>query len=319
MEKSAKQRAIDSVKEILPNTFKTCLWLVKVTVLISIGILFLRYFNILPWFSRLINPVFNLLGLPGEAALAFVTGYFVNVYSAIAVIVSLDMDIRAITIISVMVLCAHNMIIETAVQKKTGSSAIRIVIVRTLSAFILGFLLNIVMPGEAASVSSHASLANVPFMEMVSDWVHSTITVVIKMVVLIFSLSILQRLLSEFGIIRWISKFLRPILSIFGLPAKTSFLWIVANILGLAYGAAVMIDEYENGKVSKKDIDLLNNHISISHSNLEDVLLLSSIGGMALWLLFSRWFMSLLLVWELRLEMAIRKKFIPLQVDNNNQ
>lgn len=316
MNKSAKQRAADSVKEIIPKTLKTCIWLVKVTVLISVGILFLRYFNILPWISRLIDPVFNILGLPGEAALAYVSGYFVNVYSAIAVMTTLHMDIRAITILSVMVLCSHNMIIETAVQKKTGSSAIRMVIIRTLSAFILGFTLNMVMPGEVSQASSQASLASVPFMEMVREWFYSTITVVIKMTVLIFSLSIIQRLLSEFGVIRWIAKFLRPLLAIFGLPAKTSFLWIVANILGLAYGAAVMIDEYQNGKVGKDDIDLLNHHIAISHSNLEDVILLSSIGGITIWLLFSRWFMSFLLVWELRLEMTIRKKIITLQVDN---
>jgi len=318
MEKSAKQRAIDSVKEILPKTLKTCLWLVKVTVLISIGILFLRYLNILPWFSKLISPVFNIIGLPGEAALSYVTGYFVNVYSAIAVMVTLHMDMRAITILSVMVLCSHNMITETAVQKKTGSSAVRMVIIRTLSAFVLGFVLNLVMPGEVASQSSQSYLANVPFMDMVREWFNTTITVVIKMVVLIFTLSVMQRLLSEFGIIRWISKFLRPILAIFGLPAKTSFLWIVANILGLAYGAAVMIEEYESGKVGKEDIDLLNHHIAISHSNLEDIILLTSIGAMAVWLLFSRWFMSFLLVWELRLEIAIRKNFITLPVDSHN-
>jgi len=319
MERSAKQRAIDSVKEILPKTLRTCLWLIKVTVLISLGILFLRYFNILPWFSELISPVFNIVGLPGEAALAFVTGYFVNVYSAIAVIVTLHLDIRAITILSVMVLCAHNIITETAVQKKTGSSALRMVAIRTLSAFILGFVLNLVMPGEVASLYTQPNMANVPFMDMAKEWFNSTITVVIKMTVLIFTLSVMQRLLSEFGVIRWISKFLRPILAVFGLPAKTSFLWIVANILGLAYGAAVMIDEYEHGKVSKKDIDLLNHHIAISHSNLEDVILLSSIGGMVLWLLLSRWVMAFLLVWELRLEMVLRKKFLPLQVESQNK
>ena len=317
MEKSAKQRAIDSVKEVLPKTFRTCLWLVEITVLVSIGILFLKYFNILPWFSKLISPVFNLAGLPGEAAVSYVTGYFVNVYSAIAVMVTLELDIRAITILSVMVLCSHNMITETAIQKKTGSSAIRMVFIRTFSAFFLGFILNLVMPGEMVSHSVQSHLANLPFMDMLKEWFNSTITVVIKMVVLIFTLSILQSLLSEFGVIRLISKFLRPVLKVFGLPAKTSFLWIVANFLGLGYGAAVMFEEYESGKINKKDIDLLNHHIAVSHSNLEDVILLGSIGAMALWLLFSRWFMSFLLVWEFRLEMALRKKFLPLSVQKS--
>jgi len=308
MDKSAIERARKAVVEILPNTFRTCWWLIKITVLISVAILFLRYFNILPWFSGLISPAFNLVGLPGEAALAYVTGYFVNVYSAIAVIATLDLDVRAITILSVMVLCSHNMITETAVQKKTGSSAVRMVVIRTFSAFLLGFTLNHVMPGEVVSQALQYGPATLSLQELLRDWLFSTLEIIVKMTVLIIALSVIQKILSEFGVIRWISKFLRPLLTIFGLPAKTSFLWIVANILGLAYGAAVMIDEYKSGKVDKTDIDLLNHHIGISHSNLEDLLLLSSVGGMILWLLISRWLMSCLLVWELRAEMAIRKK-----------
>ena len=310
MKGTTYERVIGAARDVLPTTIKTCVWLVKITVLISFGILILRYFNILPWFSGLISPVFNIFGLPGEAALAYVTGYFVNVYSAIAVISTLDLDIRAITILSVMVLCSHNIIIETAVQKKTGSSAIRMVVIRTLSAFVLAFVLNKIMPGEVVSNVLNSAIEKASLKEMLTDWLYSTIRIVITMTVLIFTLSILQKILSEFGVIRWISKFLRPLLAIFGLPAKTSFLWIVANTLGLAYGAAVMIEEYEGGKVNKSDIDLLNHHIAISHSNLEDVILLTSVGGMFWWLLLSRWVMSLLLVWELKAEMAIRKKIL---------
>jgi spore maturation protein SpmB len=129
------------------------------------------------------------------------------------------------------------------------------------------------------------------------------------MLCLIFGLSILQRLLSEFGVIRLLSKLLSPLLLIFGLPARTSFLWIVANVLGLAYGSAVMIEEVEAGKISAEDADLLNHHIGISHSNLEDVLLLCAIGALFWWLLLSRWAMSVILVWERRFEQVLFIKF----------
>ena len=76
--------------------------------------------------------------------------------------------------------------------------------------------------------------------------------------------------------------------------------------------------ETESGKITKKDVDLLNHHISISHSNLEDVFLVASVGASIPWLLASRWTLSFLLVWELRLEMFIRKKLVPSQVVNNN-
>ncbi len=312
MEKSALNRAFVSIKEILPKTLKTCLWLIRITVLITLGVQFLDYMNILPWISEFLSPVFNLLGLPGEAALAYVTGYFVNVYSAIAVLSTLNLDVRTITILSVMILCSHNMIAETAVQKKTGSSAVRIVIIRTLSAFVLGFLLNLIMPQASESVNIEQTVPILTFWEMMGVWAIKSIKLIALMSVLIFSLSILQRLLSEFGVIKWLSNFMRPILAVFGLPAKTSFLWIVANTLGLAYGAAVMIDETESGKITKRDVDLLNHHISISHSNLEDVLLLGSVGAVIWWLLIARWLFAFLLVWELRLEMALRKNFLPL-------
>lgn len=308
MDKSAINRALSSVKEILPKTLKTCLWLVRITVLVTLGVQFLEYFEILPWISKLLNPLFNLLGLPGEASLAYVTGYFVNVYSAIAVMATLNLDIRTVTILSVMVLASHNMITETAVQKKTGSSAVRIIFIRTFSAIALGFILNLIMPGGGKLAVIEAQATNLTLIEMLQVWFFKTIKLIALMTVLIFSLSIMQRLLAEFGVIRWLSKFMRPVMAFFGLPAKTSFLWIVANTLGLAYGAAVMIDETESGKITKSDVDLLNHHISISHSNLEDVLLLASVGAMIPWMIFSRWAFSFLLVWELRLEMAIRKK-----------
>ncbi len=303
-----RDRIIKCIKEVIPGATKTCIWIVKITVGVSFAILFLKYFNLLPYFSEFISPVFNYIGLPGEAALAFVTGYFVNVYATISAAVAIDLDPRAMTILSVMTLCAHNMITETAVQKKTGSSAVRIVIVRTISAFALAFVLNKVMPGKVMDLSMENQVQELSFMEMFKEWLVSTFWLVLKITSLIFSLSIMQRLLSEFGVIKFMAKVLRPLLALFGLPAKTAFLWIVANILGLAYGAAVMIDESKSGKIGRRDIDLLNTHISISHSNFEDLFLVSSIGGIWYIILISRWIGSLILVWEQRLEYFIADK-----------
>ncbi len=305
-----KERIIKSVKEVLPGTTKTCIWLVKITVGVSLAIVFLKYLKILPWFSELISPAFNLIGLPGEAALPYVSGYFVNVYAAISVAVGFNFDVRTITILSVMILCSHNMITETAVQKKTGSSATRIVLMRTISAFILAYILNKILPANTSSTLGSTNIESTQLLEMLKEWAKATILVIIKMTVLIYSLGIMQRLLSEFGIIKWLSKFFRPFLHVFGLPAKTSFLWIVANTLGLAYGAAIMIEESSSGRLGKKDADLLNTHICISHSNLEDLMLLSSIGGIWHIILLSRWAASLFLVWELRLEYLIKERFM---------
>ncbi|MDY5024228.1 MAG: nucleoside recognition domain-containing protein [Candidatus Egerieousia sp.] len=374
---STKERLVKCVKEVLPSTTKTCIWLLKITIGVSVLILFMRYFKILPWLSATLGPLFNHFGLPGEAALAYVSGYFVNMYAMLAIAGSMDLTARAITILGVMSLCSHNMITETAVQGKTGANPVRVVITRTLAGFVLAFVLNLILPlsqsdiamlggafekSEAAvAPAAVASMAEAPagvtsvaetapateasitvapvaetapaagapatvasiteapaavqplFKELAVEWCYSTLSILVKMTLLIYSLAILQRILSEFGVIRWVSKFLKPLLLLFGLPARCSFLWIIANILGIAYGGAVMMEEVRAGKLSLRDIKLVNQHIGISHSNLEDLTLVASIGGIWWVMLLSRWAGSFILVWGYRAEMAIRKKLLTLQ------
>lgn len=299
---SIGRRLWNCVKDVIPAAKKTAIWIVEITATVSAVIFILRALNIIPLISNAVSPIMKFVGLPGEASLAYVSGYFVNVYSAIAAAVTLGLTRRSMTILAVMVMCSHSMIVETAVQKKTGSSAIRIVIIRTLSGIALAFFLNLIMPAEAATTASSAAIANPPFWLMFKDWIISLVKLCLKIIILIFLLSVLQKILKEFGIINVISRFLNWPLKFFGLSPNTSFLWIVANTLGLAYGAAVMFQEKESGHVSEREIQLLNSHIAISHSNLEDLILFTSVGGIWWIILLTRWAGSFVLVWEERLE-----------------
>lgn len=298
-------RLLNCIKSARPSAFKTIWWLTKIMVLLSFAIMLLQYFGVIEWVSYWLTPLFSHFGLPGEAALAYVSGYFVNCYSAIAVMTTLDLSARAATILSVMVLCSHNMILETTVQHKTGSPVIKIVIIRTLSAFILGWVLNKIMPGNLESSSATNSVQEqLSFMIMLREWALRTSKNLVLMAVIVYLLTALQKILTEYGIIEYISRFLKPVMIFFGLPEKTAFLWLVSNTLGLAYGAGIMIEEAEKGETTKEENDLLNCHIGISHSNLEDLLLFTAAGGAYLWMLLSRWCMSFLWVWLFR---AVKK------------
>jgi len=279
----------------------------KITVGISFAMMLLKYFNILPYVSDAIGPVFRYFGLPGSAALAYLSGYFINVYSAMAVMSTLALDARELTILSTMVLCSHSMILETAVLKKTGVSGVRMIIVRTLSALFLGWFLNLILPeGSGEVVTAAVAREQLTFWLTLRDWLWSTFKLVLLITIIIYILNIVQRLLYEFGVIAMISKFLKPLMLFFGLPPKTAFLWIVANIIGLAYGAAAMLDEIARDKLERRDVLLINTHISISHSNLEDLILLTALGAVGWIMLLIRWAMSMVLVWELRLEFYIK-------------
>lgn len=307
MKAETKQRIAACVREVIPSTTKTCIWIIKITVAVSFAMMLLKYFRILPWISDAVSPAFRIFGLPGAAALAYVSGYFVNVYSCIAVMSTLELDWRALTILCTMVMCSHSMVLETAVLRKTGASGVRMVIVRTLSAFILGIVLNRILPGTP-DFSAGAALAaeRGPFLPALGEWLLSALKLVVMMTVIIYSLNILQRLLREFGVMEKIARLFRPLMVLFGLPAGTVFLWIVANIIGLGYGAAAMLDEMERGGISRRDVLLLDSHICVSHSNLEDLLLLTACGASWWIMLLVRWAMSIVLVWEQRLEFYLR-------------
>jgi hypothetical protein len=307
MNPETKERFFRCVKEVLPSTTKTCIWIIKITVAVSFAMMLLKYFQILPWISDAVSPVFRIFGLPGAAALAYVSGYFVNVYSCIAVMTTLELDWRALTILCTMVMCSHSMVLETAVLKKTGASGVRMVIVRTLCSFILGIVLNLILPGSSLQEVAEADAAErLSFWVTLWEWFLSALKLVLMMVAIIYTLNILQRLLREFGVMEKIAKVFRPLMRVFGLPVNTVFLWLVANIIGLGYGAAAMLYELEHGDVSRRDVLLLDTHICISHSNLEDLLLLAACGAVWWIMLLARWAMSIILVWEQRLEFYIK-------------
>ena len=85
----------------------------------------------------------RFVGLPGEAALAVVTGMFLNFYAAIGIIIALDLTPWQITIIAVILSCCHELAIETAIIKKTGIRAWPILGIRLAAALGAGVILNL--------------------------------------------------------------------------------------------------------------------------------------------------------------------------------
>ncbi len=297
-----------AVRAGLKPALKTGIWLLKITIPLSLVVTLLGYFGVVSYIADFLNPVFRLMGLPGEASLVFITSIFLNIYSVIAVMAQLPLTVREITILAVMCLIAHNLIVETTVQAKTGSKAWQIVLLRLSMAIFSAFLLNWILPSQMKGIVPALQVTiSHNFIELMLGWVKSASLLTLKIVILVTLLMVLQEILKEFGVIKLLSKIFSPLLKLFGLPQSTSFLWIVANILGLAYGSAVMVAEVNNGTVTKQDADLLNYHIAISHSNLEDLFLFVAIGAPAMWILFPRLAIAAMAVWGRRWALSRKK------------
>ena len=302
-----RERLVRCVKTALPQGMKTAIWLLKLTIPVSFAVFLLDFFGILNVIAGWVAPLFKLIGLSGQASIVLITSFFTNIYSVIAVMTTLGFGSREGTILAVMCLISHALIVETAIQKKTGSAPWRMVLTRLSASFIAAYLLNLILPAEAITNSENVVRSVGEFTPALTNWLSGMLATTLKIIILVNLLLILQKILNEFGLIKWILMPFAPLLKVMGLPSSTGFLWIVANTLGLGYGGAIMINEAEEGRLSRADADLLNHNIAISHSQLEDPLLFVAVGYHLGILIWPRILLAIIFVWIRRFEIWMKK------------
>ncbi|HYG57131.1 MAG TPA: nucleoside recognition domain-containing protein [Symbiobacteriaceae bacterium] len=123
------------------------LWeLTKVVVPAMMVVHLLDRTGILPHISRALAPVMGLFGLPGEAALALVTGNFIGFYAGLATIAALDLTLKQLTTISAMVMVCHGAISETALVAKAGARASWMIGARVTAMVLVGLILRFILP-----------------------------------------------------------------------------------------------------------------------------------------------------------------------------
>jgi len=222
---------------------RTSLDLLRVMVPVSLAVALLGWSGALAKAAALLSPAMGLLGLPGEAALVLLSAMSLNVYSAVAVIEGLSLTPRDVTILAVMCLSAHNLFVETAVMKRSGSSAAKMVALRLGVAVALAAALNLVLPASdaMASLAPVSASAAPAFWPMLAAWALSTLRLVVKVFILVILIMMGQGLLKEFGIMDLLARATAPAMGILGLPREASFSWIVVNLVGYAYGAGIII------------------------------------------------------------------------------
>ena len=283
-----KERIIGCIRKVWPVALKTSCWFLKIMLPVSFVVMLLTYFQVLPAVSAVVAPLFTRIGLPGDAALVFVTGIFTNIYTVIALLSNMDFTVREGILLAMMCLISHNYPVETLVQKKTGSAGWKMVLLRFTCSFIAAAVLNLILPEFAGRMIAQPSV-DLGFRDTLFNWLQTSLWLSLKVVALITGLMILQRLLEEFGVLKWISSLLGPGMQLLG------------NTLGLAYGSAVLMDYARQGKLTGTEADLLNYHLAISHSQLEDPLLFAVLGLPVVWLIVPRILLAFIVVWLKRL------------------
>jgi spore maturation protein SpmB len=317
--------AADNLKPAL-NTIRL---LLCIMLPVSFAVLILEASGILFYVAKFANPVMKFIGLPGEASLAYISAILINIYSSIAVIQTLALSGKQLIILATMCLVAHNFFVECLVMKKTGSSLRKIILLRIAASLFAGWILHLIVPEEAPLPAETAAFAFADSPPIALDlkrfalslipWFGESILLVLRIFLIVFAVMLFQRLLNEFGLMKKLGKAVSPLIGILGLPSNTAYVWIVAEIVGVAYGAGILIEEVKGGGLSRPDADLFNHHAAISHSHVEDSLLFVNIGVPYVWAALPRFVLAFIVVWVERARRAVFRSSFRVKVVQNSK
>lgn len=290
---------------VLKRALKTAFWVIRIVIPTSLVVTLLDYYGVIGYISRFTEPLFSFIGLPGEAAVVYVTSVFLPLYVAIAAMGALALDLRELTIIALMCLIAHNLPVESAVQRRCGLPVWQSVSLRIGFSFAGALLLDSVLPGDMSMMSpllAQSGWAIVSVADALRSWFMMVLSLSVKLIAIIVALMYVQDYLKRHGILQIISRYMSPFMKMCGLKPSSSFIWLIANIVGLTYGAGIMAQEVEGA--SDADIVELRNvnrHVALNHSLVEDTLIFTMIGVGWYWLIVPRLIFAVVVVWTSRL------------------
>ena len=300
------EKIFDCFKQAVPASWKSTRWLLKLMIPISLAVTLMQHFGILAWIATWINPMFVHFGLPGESAVAFISGAAAGTYAGLAVMMSIPLTMKQASILALMIALCHALPMECAVNKKTGSSFWNMAVIRIVMALLCAFTLNLLLPEIAGKYIYLGAEADSSLAEVTTTWVLSQVKMSLMVMLIIFTLMVVQRMLEAYRLLDSLSRLLSPLMLFFGLPRHASYMWLVGNVLGISYGSAVMSELEEKGLVTKDEANDVNYHLIMNHSMLEDTIVFAATGISAILLITTRVSFALLLVWGRKL--TTRKK-----------
>ncbi|MBB4826566.1 hypothetical protein HNO89_003826 [Sporosarcina luteola] len=264
----------------------------KIIFPITILVVILQHTPILPWIVKLISPFMGLFGLSGEAAIPLVLGNALNLYAGIAGILSLDLTVKEVFIIAVMLSFAHNLFIETGVALKVGVKLWVVLVVRFGLAAFSGIVINLVWKGggELAKYGMAPQAAAAPegWVEIGMLGLQKASFGILQLALIVIPLMVIVQFLKDRQYLQKFSNALAPFTKVIGVQPNASMTLVAGLVIGLAYGAGVMIQAVQEDGVSKRDATLAFIFLVACHAVVEDTLIFVPLGIPVLPLLLIR-------------------------------
>jgi Fe2+ transport system protein B len=242
----------------------------------------LQHTPVLPWIIQQIEPLMGVFGLRGEAAVPLVLGNALNLYAAIAGILSLELTVKEVFILAVMLSFSHNMFIETGIALKVGVKLWVVLLVRFGFAALSAIVVNLVWQGggEVAVYGLAPPVTTVPdgWIAIVMLGLQKAFWGVVQLAAIAIPLIISIQYLKDYQYLEKFSRRMAPMTRALGIHPNASMTLVTGLVVGLVYGAGVMIRAVKDDGVSRKDATLTFLFLIGCHAVVEDTLLFVPLG-----------------------------------------
>ncbi len=258
-------------------------FLIPIVILVKL----LEESGLIPYVSMPLGPVMELVGLPPELSLAWVSCILVSIYSGLMVLVSLvpqlpDLTVAQMTVFGVLVLIAHSLILEVRIAGQCGVFMPFQLLLRLVSSILAAFLLHLALDGFDLLQNPATILLSAKATSSWGAWLVQQAKTLAEIYVIICAVMLLQRFLDVFRISDLMGRILGPVLRLLGISPKAVSIVVIGFTMGLLYGSGILIKNAQQGTLSRQDALCAISLLGLSHSLIEDTLLLTLVGG-SLW------------------------------------
>ncbi|HEX6593069.1 MAG TPA: nucleoside recognition domain-containing protein [Bacillota bacterium] len=260
----------------------TAVTLGKVIFPVTLIVTILQHTPVLPWIINVISPVMGWIGLSGEAAVPLVLGNALNLYAAIAAIISFEFTVKEVFIMAIMLSFSHNLFIESTLAARVGVSWWFISGIRISLALLSAVFINLVWTG-GSDIAQYGMISNEDpvlngWIEISLQAIQTAVIAVLQLAMIVIPLMIIMQFLRENGWMEKLSNRLAPFTRLLGMKENASMTLVAGLTIGLAFGAGLMIQAVEEDGVSKRDMYLALIFLVSCHAVVEDTVIFIPLG-----------------------------------------
>ncbi len=294
-------QGLRTIRSLLIETAQVYWILLKVMVPALVIVKVLQEFGAIDGLGTLLSPLMTVVGLPAVLGVVWATTLLTNILTGIVIFFEvagdLSLTVEQVTVLGTLMLIGHSIPVEGAVARKAGVPWWTTIALRVGGALFLGGLIHWVCSEfnvyqEAAHFVWHLEGSDGSLLA----WSIAQLNTLVLTFFIILALILFLRLLNTLGLERLMHIALAPLLRVLGIGHAAANITVIGVALGLSYGAGLLIRDLEKGVMSRRDGYLALCFLGLTHSMIEDTLLIMLMGAELSGILWARLVFSIAVI-----------------------